>query len=98
VLNSKLFDWLFSTRFYDYEIKPVYLRSCPLADTNNKKLIDFIENMLAIKLDAGTLTTPEERTRYQRQVADLDAQIDRLVYQLYGLTDEEISIVESETG
>ena len=98
VLNSKLFDWLFSTRFYDYEIKPVYLRSCPLADTNNKKLIDFIEKMLAIKLDAGTLTTPEERTRYQRQVADLDAQIDRLVYQLYGLTDEEISIVESETG
>jgi hypothetical protein len=25
-----------------------------------------------------------------------DAQIDRLVYQLYGLTDEEIKIIESE--
>ena len=29
-----------------------------------------------------------------RQIAATDAQIDRLVYDLYGLTDDEIKIVE----
>lgn len=35
ILNSQLFQWLFGTRFFDYEIKPVYLRSAPLADSND---------------------------------------------------------------
>jgi len=34
----------------------------------------------------------------QRQTAATDNQIDRLVYELYGLTDEEIRIVEEATG
>ena len=31
---------------------------------------------------------------YERQIKIVDAQIDRLVYDLYGLTEEEIEIVE----
>jgi hypothetical protein len=31
----------------------------------------------------------------ERQIAATDAQIDRLVYELYGLTDDEIAIVEA---
>lgn len=30
---------------------------------------------------------------YERQIKLVDAQIDRLVYDLYGLTDEEIEVV-----
>jgi len=33
----------------------------------------------------------------ERQIAATDKQIDRLVYDLYGLTDEEIQIVEEAT-
>jgi hypothetical protein len=33
----------------------------------------------------------------ERQIAATDAQIDQLVYELYGLTDEEIRIVEEAT-
>ena len=33
---------------------------------------------------------------YERQIKIVDAQIDRLVYDLYGLTEEEIGIVEGE--
>ena len=36
----------------------------------------------------------EERLR----IADTDRQIDQLVYELYGLTDEEIRIVEEATA
>lgn len=33
----------------------------------------------------------------QAQVKEYERQIDRMVYELYGLTDEEIKIVEGET-
>jgi hypothetical protein len=35
-----------------------------------------------------------EHTAIERQIQATDAQIDQLVYQLYGLTEEEIRIVE----
>ena len=38
--------------------------------------------------------TPPEKTSLERQIAATDAQIDRLVYDLYGLTADEIKIVE----
>jgi hypothetical protein len=36
----------------------------------------------------------EDRREVERQIAQTDAALDRLVYQLYGLTDAEIAIVE----
>jgi hypothetical protein len=41
--------------------------------------------------------TPDEKTRIQRQIDATDQQIDDLVYDLYGLTEEEIQIVEEGT-
>jgi hypothetical protein len=38
------------------------------------------------------------RTAIQRQIDATDREIDRLVYELYGLTDEEIRIVEEATS
>ncbi len=45
-----------------------------------------------------TPSTPQERTVLERQIAATDRQIDQLVYQLYGLTDDEIQIVEEATA
>jgi len=39
-----------------------------------------------------------ERTLLSRQVEATDAAIDKLVYELYGLTEEEIAIVEGKEG
>jgi len=38
--------------------------------------------------------TPHEQESLQRQIAATDNQIDALVYELYGLTEEEIEAVE----
>jgi hypothetical protein len=43
------------------------------------------------------LTTPVDKTALQRQIDATDRQIDRLVYKLYNLTDDEIRIVEEAT-
>ncbi len=38
--------------------------------------------------------TPHQKTALERQIKSTDRQIDQLVYELYGLTDAEIAIVE----
>ena len=42
------------------------------------------------------LKTDKDKTYYENKCAALDRQIDRLVYDLYGLTEEEIQIVEPQ--
>ena len=37
-----------------------------------------------------------DKELYERQVKVVDAQIDRLVYDLYGVTEEEIKVVEGK--
>ena len=37
---------------------------------------------------------PGDKTAIQRRISATDSEIDNLVYELYGLTDEEIKIVE----
>ncbi len=39
--------------------------------------------------------TDKDKNYYENKCAALDRQIDRLVYDLYGLTEEEIQIVEN---
>jgi type II restriction/modification system DNA methylase subunit YeeA len=41
---------------------------------------------------------PQRREHIQREIDATDRQIDQLVYQLYGLTDDEIAIVEAATA
>jgi hypothetical protein len=42
--------------------------------------------------------TSAAQTALQRQIDATDRQIDQLVYQLYGLTEDEIKIVEEATA
>jgi hypothetical protein len=41
--------------------------------------------------------TAHDRTTLERQIAATDREIDQLVYELYGLTDKEIALVEEAT-
>jgi len=50
--------------------------------------------MLQLHKSLASAKTPGERNVLQRQVDGTDRQIDQLVYALYGLTDDEIKIVE----
>ncbi len=52
--------------------------------------------MLALHKQLAAARTPNEEAVLRRQVEAVDGQIDRLVYELYGLSEEEIKIVEGE--
>jgi len=53
--------------------------------------------MLKLHKDLQAAKTDHEKSLIQRQIDATDKQIDQLVYELYGLTDEEIRIVEEAT-
>ena len=58
---------------------------------------ELVETMLELHERLAKVKTPRSRERLQRQIAVTDQAIDKLVYELYGLTDEEIAIVEGAT-
>ena len=48
-----------------------------------------------LKLHNCCPRTPQEQLMVKREIESTDGKIDRLVYELYGLTEDEIKIVES---
>lgn len=84
VLNSSLFNWLYSKRYFDYEIKPIYLRNSPLCNTNDKELNRLVKSIIEIR-----------KTNENSDISELRSEIDKVVYQLYDLTEEEIAIIEN---
>ena len=57
-------------------------------------MVALVEAMLDLHRKLAAAVTDQEKTVLQRQIVATDRQIDRLVYELYGLTEEEIGIVE----
>jgi hypothetical protein len=53
--------------------------------------------MLDLHQRLSAAKTPQEKIALERQISATDTQLDRLVYDLYGLTQEEIKIVEGAT-
>ncbi|MHB1424117.1 MAG: Eco57I restriction-modification methylase domain-containing protein [Gemmataceae bacterium] len=64
-------------------------------NTAYARTVDFVEQMLSLHKQLAAAKTPQEQTVHQRQIDATDRQIDRLVYELYGLTDAEIEMVEA---
>ena len=54
----------------------------------------LLERMLKLLKDLPKARTAPDKTAIERQIVATDKQIDQLVYELYGLTEDEIRIVE----
>jgi hypothetical protein len=94
---SNLFrgGWITCTKQYFGELP---IRVIDFSNKSDKALHDQIitrvEQLLAFNGRLSAAKTPQERVSLERQITAADAQIDRLVYDLYGLTEEEIQIIE----
>ncbi len=77
-------------------IEQLPIRTINFADPSDKArhdwVVSLVERMLA--LHQRSMRIPQEQERLRREIESTDAEIDRLVYALYGLTEEEIKIVE----
>lgn len=91
ILNSSLMDFLYKDLVHEEnrifpEVKPIQLFKLPIK-VADKKMQSNIEKLVD-KILAAKKKNPDSDTNA------LEAEIDKLVYQLYGLTEEEIKIVE----
>ncbi len=110
LLNSKLLEWFLhkiatSMRggWFSYEsrfIKNLPIRTINFNDTVEKsahdKIVSLVESMLALHKSLASAQNPNEKERLEKQIKSADEGIDKLVYELYGLSDEEIKIVEAK--
>jgi hypothetical protein len=110
LLNSKLLCWYFpfvSAPFRGRWLSAnrQFLSQLPIyiIDSSNQKdkfyhdkIISLVNRMLSLHKQLSKAKTPHDREVLQRQIDATDRQIDQLVYELYGLTEEEIRIVEEQ--
>jgi hypothetical protein len=94
-LNSRITQYLVSQNAAErqggfLEYKPMYISPLviPKASSEQQKSIEYLVKQI---LDA-------KQSNPVAGISNLEAEIDQLVYQLYGLTEEEIVIVEEATA
>ena len=68
--------------------------SNPEEVAQHEKLVALVESMLELQKKHHDAKMEQDKELYGRQIKIVDAQIDRLVYDLYGLTEEEVKVVE----
>lgn len=89
LLNSKLINWFYTLKFTNeskltVNISKEYLSQLPIQNitlNEQKPFIEIVDQIL-------------EGKKNDIDTTDLENQIDQIVYQLYGLTEEEIKIIE----
>ncbi len=98
ILNSKLITFFYSNltssiRGNYYRFIYQYIIKIPVAG-KNKEIGKKAKQMLDLHDRLSKSNTPHEQDLIKRQIDATDKEIDSLVYELYGLTEEEIRIVE----
>ena len=109
VLNSKLISFWFVNIFGklqrkifpQFKIKelsqfpiPVIKFSDPKDKARHDRMVSLVQTILDLNNQLAKAKTSHEKTALKRQIDTTDQQIDNLVYELYHLTDKEITIVE----
>ena len=108
ILNSKLVNWFlqqFSTKmrggWFSCEarfIKHIPIRTIDPADpadvARHDRMVALVEQMLDLNKRLAAAKAPHEKEVLAGMIDATDRQIDRLVYELYGLAEEEIAVVE----
>ena len=107
LLNSSLLNWYYgfigkpkgkSREYFNEPLAKIPIRntnfSDPYDNTHHNRMVTLVDLMLELYKQLASAKTDHDKTVIQRQIDATDRQIDQLAYELYGLTQEEIKIVE----
>ncbi len=109
LLNSKVLDFYLKNvsttlrggffRYFTQFIEQLPIYRIDFSNTNEKarhdQMVGLVERMLDLHKQQQDTKMPQAQTLLKRQIEATDRQINKLVYELYGLTEEEIKIVET---
>jgi hypothetical protein len=110
ILNSKLITFYHRKKYLDefkMRFQKILIKDCrrlPIhaVDRTNPKerrhydeLIKLVVSMLRLNEEIHNAKTEPDRVSLRWQVESTDREADRLVYELYGLTEDEVAVVEA---
>jgi hypothetical protein len=112
LLNSLLLNWYYIVSYTNrsqltVNISQTYLErlpihridfSVPAEKDQHDRMVTLVDSMLRLQTQLAAAKSEAQNVILQRQIAAKDAEIDRLVYELYGLTAEEIAVVEGASA
>jgi len=89
-------------RWFSQDVIKIPIRVISLNNPNDirnqNKMVNLVNVMLDLHKHIKDIHSDTQKSILQRQIEATDREIDQLVYELYGLTDEDIKIVEGETS
>jgi len=107
ILNSKLFIFLYRLLSSEKgrtlaQVKPTIISKMPIRLIGSKNeeidahnnICNLVTQIIASKLESLSSRSDEDKENDKKNLKLLNTKIDKLVYYLYGLTDDEIKIVE----
>ncbi|MFQ3597814.1 MAG: N-6 DNA methylase [Chloroherpetonaceae bacterium] len=109
IINSWLITFYHRKKYLDQEkevFQKILIQDCkrfpirvldlskPSEKAMHDRIVKLVEQMLSAKEKLAAAMSEQEQLRLERMIAGLDRQIDEAVYELYGLTAEEIKLVE----
>jgi hypothetical protein len=106
LLNSKLIDFYYRYKYSQTHISGGYfaingkqIDSLPIKlvpESQQQSLIHLVGDMLSLNKRLNELGDKQtnERQKVEDDIKKTDAEIDELVYRLYGITDEEKKVIE----
>jgi hypothetical protein len=103
IINSTLINYYFTQRFTTISLTAAFLGVIPIRNldlskhadkSRHDKMVQMVDSILDLHKRLVATMTDHEKKVIQRQIDTTDKQIDALVYELYGVTEEEIDIVE----
>jgi type I restriction-modification system DNA methylase subunit len=108
LLNSKLLEWIIRQTasqmrggYFSFEsrfIRNLPIRTIEFSEGNGKvchdKVVSLVDRIQALNKQLAATKNPNDKVQLEREIESTDRQIDQRVYEIYGLTDEEIKIVE----
>jgi tRNA1(Val) A37 N6-methylase TrmN6 len=98
VLNSRLINWYFvnflseGLHFYPDDAKNIPIKEADKQTQDN--ISKLVELLIQNKKYLQEAVTKKDKDRYLHMCRGLEWRIDQLVYELYGLSTEEIAIIE----
>lgn len=106
LLNSSLLNYYYSKNFSNasgltVNISKTFLEMLPLPNIDLTKIyrdeiVKLVETMLELHKELQSARLPADKEQIQQRIDHTDRRIDKLVYELYELTEEEIKVVEGE--
>ena len=107
ILDSRVQNFYFGAYIIDCSLGGGLIHATPgsqgkllvprASEKDMSAIISLVVRMLDLHKQLVMVKTVHDKTVLQRQIDATERQIDRLVYELYELTDEEIAIVEEGT-